>query len=225
MRILVAQDDEYAQPVVAALRTDAHEPVLAQTLPDALRLARGERFDLAVLEMTLGEERDAGIEICRELKRHSPGTLIVFCSARRATADIVAGLAGGDDYITKPFDPGELIARLRAATRRGQVAAPASATRRIAALGLDLHFGSSRAYLEGNDIGCTPHEFQLLALLTRYPGQVLSETFLLQQLDGPGTDGAGLGARVDTLRRKMREAGGEDAIHLIDEAHYSFTPV
>ena len=229
MRILVAQDDEYAETIVSALREESHDAVLVQTVADGSRLAARENFDLAILDLTLGDRADAGSEICQQLRARRPDIPIIFCSARRETADVIAALAAGDDYLIKPFAAAELRARLRALLRRLSVSGSRvePRRRRIMPTALELHFDGHSASYDGADLGCNRIQFEVLNILASYPGQVLSEEFLLRKLDasGLGEKMQSVAPQVDSLRSKLHKAGGGNEMIRVLRDGYSFTPV
>jgi DNA-binding response OmpR family regulator len=141
--------------------------------------------------------------------------------------DVVAGLShGADDYIRKPFHPGELIARVRAAARRKALgtAAGAIGPRQIQGRGLELDAERQVAYADGSDLGCTELEFQILLELTRAPGQVLTYAYLNERVwHYPNMrDSSLLKGHISSLRRKLREAGGDPStIRTVQGVGYS----
>jgi DNA-binding response OmpR family regulator len=180
----------------------------------ALETIRDTPFDLLILDLMLpGLD---GIELTRRLRaaeddgRRLP---ILMLTARDSVADRVTGLdAGADDYLVKPFDFEELLARVRALLRRTQ---PAVETRheelRFADLLLDV--GARTVYRDGREVELTPREFDLLALFMRNPNQVLTRSTLMQRVWGDDFYGESnvLEVVVGNLRRAL-EAGGEDRL-------------
>jgi DNA-binding response OmpR family regulator len=167
----------------------------------ALTLARLERPDLIVLDLMLpGVD---GLDVCRRLRQES-GVPIIMLTARVEEADRIVGLElGADDYVTKPFSPGELVARVRATLRRvsGQVG-PATILR---AGDVELDTAALAATVAGQPVDLTPTEFQLLATLVRQPGRIFSREQLLEAVHGVAFDGydRSVDSHVKNLRRKI----------------------
>jgi two-component system alkaline phosphatase synthesis response regulator PhoP len=167
----------------------------------ALTLARVEQPDLIVLDLMLpGVD---GLDVCRRLRRES-GVPIIMLTARVEEADRVVGLElGADDYVTKPFSPRELVARVRATLRRanGEVG-PASILR---AGEVELDTESLTATVAGEPLDLTPTEFQLLAVLVRQPGRIFRREQLLEAVHGFAFDGydRSIDSHIKNLRRKL----------------------
>ena len=167
----------------------------------ALALARHERPDLVVLDLNLpGMD---GLDVCRALRRESD-VPIVMLTARVEETDRLIGLElGADDYITKPFSPRELVARVRAVLRRvrGGVHQPGL----IRAGGLEIDLYGHRVTRGGEPVHLTRSEFNLLALLAQHPGQTFTRAQLLDRLHGVAYEGfdRSIDAHVKNLRRKL----------------------
>lgn len=230
MLILVVDDDEdYGEIISLALQRDSHDVVTVTDPTAALRFVDAKRPDLVVLDVALGDE--SGIDVCKRLRARQLDMPVIFLSSLDRTGDIVAGLdSGGNDYITKPFHPSELVARVRAAGRRPR-AAPAgetAASRKITVLNLELDPANHSASLDGINLLLTRLEFQILRELAEYPGQVLSHAFLTERIWGYKNidDATLLKARMSAIRRKIRDAGGnEDMIRTVHGVGYSLIPV
>ncbi|MCC7362951.1 MAG: response regulator transcription factor [Dehalococcoidia bacterium] len=230
MLVLVVEDDEdYAEIISQTLKRESHDVVVAGTASAALRFTSNKQPALAVLDVALPDGN--GLEVCRRLREHQPELPVIFLSSLDRSTDVVAGLnAGGDDYVTKPFHPSELLARVRAVTRRshpGEAHDPA-APPRIQAMGLELDTVNQAAYLDGINLNLTRLEFDVLCQLAKYPGQVLSHAFLSEQVWGYKNvnDATLLKGHVSSIRSKIRNAGGdEEMIHTVHGVGYSFTPV
>lgn len=178
-RILVVDDDPaIAEMIGIVLRGEDLEPRFAGDGDAALEAFRAERPDLVLLDVMLpGVD---GIEVCRRIRAES-GVPVIMLTARGDTADVVRGLeSGADDYIVKPFNPKELVARIRARLRP---ALPAAAdTVRIGDLSIDVVGHEVRR--GGTRINLTPLEFQLLLALAAKPQQVFTREMLLEQVWG-----------------------------------------
>jgi two-component system, OmpR family, alkaline phosphatase synthesis response regulator PhoP len=177
----------------------------------ALAIARAEKPDLIVLDIMLpGMD---GWEVCRRLRGETDVPIIIL-TARAEESDQIVGLElGADDYVTKPFSPRALLARVRAVLRRaqGQVKAPAM----VRAGGLEIDMEGRRADLNGQSLKLTPNEFKLLALLARHPGQSLTREQLLDELHGaayPSFDRS-IDSHVKNLRRKLK-AGSDQTVSI-----------
>jgi two-component system alkaline phosphatase synthesis response regulator PhoP len=167
----------------------------------ALAIARHERPDLIVLDLNLpGTD---GLDVCRALRRESDVPIIML-TARVDETDRLIGLElGADDYITKPFSPRELVARVRAVLRRVQGGVHQPGFIRAGHLEIDLH--GHRVTREGDPIQLTRTEFNLLATLAQHPGQTFTRAQLLDRLHGVAYDGfdRSVDAHIKNLRRKL----------------------
>lgn len=161
----------------------------------ALEAIAREQPDVVVLDLMLpGLD---GIEICRELRKFSSAS-VVMLTAKSEEIDKLVGLAvGADDYMTKPFSPRELVARIKAIRRRARTS-PAVTP------GLDVDVSRRIARVDGNQIALTRTEFEILATLARDPGVVVERPALLASVWGPGYDDDHLvDVHVANLRRKL----------------------
>ncbi|MFZ0546457.1 MAG: response regulator transcription factor [Candidatus Promineifilaceae bacterium] len=167
----------------------------------ALAVARDERPDLVVLDLNLpGMD---GLDVCRTLRRES-SVPIIMLTARVEEMDRLIGLElGADDYITKPFSPRELVARVRAVLRRVQGDVYQPGLVRTGDLEIDLQ--GHRVNRDGEDISLSRTEFNLLSLLAQHPGQTFTRAQLLNRLHGIAYDGfdRSIDAHVKNLRRKL----------------------
>ena len=176
-KILVVDDDEQLTRTVAAvLRQQGFEPVLAHSAEEGLQQARRAHPDLALLDVMMPVI--GGWELCRRLRAQSD-IPIVFLTALGETEDIVHGLElGADDYLVKPFNQAELLARIRAHLRRSQV----SGGEEILIFGdgeLVVDLASRRVLVDDAEVALTPREYQLLAVLVRNEGRVLRTADLI----------------------------------------------
>ena len=182
-RILLIDDEVPIQRAVAPLlRSRGYEVELAATGEEALELLRGTMPDLIVLDLGLPDME--GLDICRRVRAESAVPIVVL-SARGAEADKVASLdLGADDYVTKPFGPEELLARIRVALRR-VLSEDEPETGRLQLGDLTIDFDRHRVLRGEDEIRLTPKEFDLLTVLMRNPGRVLTHRTILKAIWGP----------------------------------------
>jgi two-component system, OmpR family, alkaline phosphatase synthesis response regulator PhoP len=183
------------------LEKDGFRVIAAGDGSTALSLARRERPDLIVLDLMLpGMD---GWEVCRALRRETDVPIIML-TARAEESDQVVGLElGADDYITKPFSPRTLLARVRALLRRTQgKLKPAQVLR---SPGLDIDLAAHRVSLDGQPVHLTPNEFKLLAVLAASPGLLLNREQLADALHGSAADSfdRSIDSHIKNLRRKL----------------------
>jgi DNA-binding response OmpR family regulator len=196
LRVLVVDDEP---PIVDLVRSylvrEGWSVLTASDGHQAVATVRAERPDVVVLDLMLpGLD---GIEVCRELRTFSDA-YVVMLTARSEEVDKLIGLAvGADDYLTKPFSPRELVARIKAILRRARTSAPA-------APGLDVDVARRVAKVDGRAVDLTRTEFDILAALARDPGAVVDRPTLLASVWGPGyTDDHLVDVHVANLRRKL----------------------
>ena len=173
--LIVEDQPKLAELLARGLREEGHAADVADRGEDALWMAPAASYDVIVLDIMLpGID---GIETCRELRRSSVWTPVLMLTARDAVGDRVTGLdAGADDYLTKPFSFDELLARLRALTRR--VPAERPVTVEVGDLRLDP--AAHRAWRGETELELSAKEFAMLELLMRRPGNVLTREQLLE---------------------------------------------
>ncbi len=206
--ILVVDDDGHIREVVRfALGRAGHSVREADNGRAALRAVAERMPDLIVLDIVMPEED--GLATCREIRRHSR-VPVIFLSSRDDELDRVLGLElGGDDYVSKPFSPRELVARVSAVLRRtaAPVAENAARVVRVGALQLDLE--RHRCELNGGELVLTVTEFELLHALMGAPGRVLSRSQLIERAydgDHHVTERT-VDSHVRRLRKKLADAG------------------
>ena len=209
-RILVVDDEEDILELVKYnLVKEGYHVTGALTGEDALKKVRSEAFDLIILDLMLpGID---GLEVTKKIKNNqkTENIPIVMLSAKGEEADIVTGLElGADDYITKPFSPRVLIARVRTALRR-QSRKPDDETTVVYIHQLEIHPGRRSVQAEGKSVDLTYTEFQVLYTLARRPGWVFTRTMIVDAVRGddyPVTDRS-VDVQIVGLRKKLGSCG------------------
>jgi DNA-binding response OmpR family regulator len=211
-RVLVVEDEPaILESVAYALRRDGFAPSAAATSADAERGA-GDA-DLIVLDLMLPD--GSGFDLIRNLRAAGCQTPIIVLSSRDGEADRVAALeTGADDYVTKPFSPREVVARVRAVLRR---AAPQPSEAPQAPGGqavLTVDALTRRAQVGGRPLEVTRVEFDLLASLLENPGRVYTRAQLIDRVwgDGFAISDRTVDSHVKSLRKKVAEAGGDPGL-------------
>ena len=209
-RILLVEDDtSLIDGLEYTLVKNSFDVRVAQTVREALALFDQDTFDLLLLDLTLPD--GTGFDICRSVRRHSE-VPIIFLTASDEEVNVVMGLdIGGDDYITKPFNLGELVSRIKALLRRARkLRSPILESHGIA---VDLMKGS--ATKNGQSLELTAAEQRLLILFLQNPGMILSRNSILERLwDSPSdfVDDNTLTVNVTRLRRTLEELGLKDVL-------------
>ncbi|MDP2663599.1 MAG: response regulator transcription factor [Dehalococcoidia bacterium] len=209
-KILVVDDEaRIVELVQVYLERDGFLVLAARDGIEALEVARRERPDLVILDLMLPGM--GGLEVCRVLRSES-SVPIIMLTARDEEVDKLIGLElGADDYITKPFSPREVVARVRAVLRRA--ASVAAHERRLVAGNLIVDSERHEVFCHGNTVMVTPTEFKLLEAFARSPGRVYSRLQLLEMAQGEAYEGyeRTIDAHIKNLRDKLsafrREAG------------------
>jgi two-component system KDP operon response regulator KdpE len=203
-RILVVDDEpQFLRALQTNLRGAGYEVVGAATAEEALASAGLREPDAIILDLVLPDR--TGTDVLRDLRRWSEVPVILVSAVGEEAEKIAALDAGADDYVTKPFAIGELLARLRAALRR--VSPASEPVLEIGDLVVDLEKRS--VAVAGSPVHLTPHEFDLLALLARNEGKLLTQKTILREVWGPAyqLESSYLHVFVSQLRRKLDPEG------------------
>ena len=213
MEILIVEDDQRMAALLdRGLRGEGHRVFVASDGPEGLDFARLRAYDVIVLDVLLPGLN--GFDIAKRLRQEGDKTPILMLTAKDTPSDAVQGLdSGADDYLTKPFAFEELLARLRAVSRRGPIAHNLLLT-----VGdLELNPASHQVHRGGRPITLTPREFQVLELLMRRAGRVVPRDTLLDAVWGEEADVGfnTVDAFVSSLRRKLDADGATRLIHTI----------
>ncbi len=209
--ILVVDDEEDLTELVGRyLRRERFNVVSANDGTTALELARRHAPDVVVLDLMLpGMD---GLEVCRQLRQFS-NAYVLMLTARSDEVDKIVGLTvGADDYMTKPFSPRELVARVHALLRRSRGVTETSTANHLDQFGdLVIDYEAHEVTLRGQIVSLTPHEFDLLATLAARPGQVFTREQLLERVWGEDFYGDEhvLDVHVSHLRQKLGEDPAE----------------
>ena len=207
-RVLVCDDElQILRALRVILRDAGFEVVTAQSAQEALDAAALQAPDAAILDLILPDGN--GIEVCRSIREWSQMPILVLSAVGEESEKIRALDAGADDYVTKPFAPGELVARLNAALRRATRPEEPS----LAVDGLEIDLAGHRVSRDGQEIHLTPKEFDLLRVLARNRGRLMTHRALLGEVWGRAyeEDTHTLRVHVANLRRKIERDPGAPA--------------
>jgi two-component system KDP operon response regulator KdpE len=221
-RVLVCDDEGHiVRALKIVLREAGFEALPAETAAEAQQVATLQLPDAAILDLVLPD--GDGVEVCRAIREWSEMPILVLSAVGDEDHKVRALEAGADDYVTKPFSPRELVARLRAIMRR---AAPAAGEPVIRADGLEVDLGARLVRRDGAEVHLTPIEFDLLRTLVRNRGRLLTHRALLQEVWGPGyaEDVATLRTNIARLRRKIEPEGAPRFIRTDPGVGYRFAP-
>ncbi|MEU4562210.1 response regulator transcription factor [Actinoplanes sp. NPDC023936] len=201
--VLVAEDDERQAEVLRRyLGAEGHRVTVAHDGLAALEQVRRTQPDLLVLDVMM--PRLDGMDLCRALRRESDIPVLML-TARSGEDDLLLGLEiGADDYLTKPYSPRELVARVRTLLRRAHTRT-SGAVRRVGPIRVDTE--RHEVTVDGVPVECTPGEFALLALMTTQPDRVFTRAQLLEHTNGfdRETTGRTVDMHVMSLRRKIEK--------------------
>ena len=199
MKVLVVDDEaQFARALATNLRGAGYDVETAATAEEALAAAKLNSPDAVILDLRLPD--GSGRDVTRELRTWSEAPVIVVSAVGDEEEQIAALDAGADDYVTKPFPIGELLARLRAVLRR---AAPSEPVLTVGPIRVDLDARS--VTVDGNAVRLTPHEFGILRVLAQNPGKLMTHRAILREVWGPayGDESNYLHVYVSQLRRKL----------------------
>lgn len=203
-RVLVVDDEpRYVRAISVNLEASGYQVLTAPDGTKAVEAAAAEAPDLILLDIRMpGMD---GYDACRRIREFS-SVPIIMLTAKAEAADKVKGLdAGADDYVTKPFSADELMARVRAALRRVELASQPAPRASFEAGELQIDFAQQRVFARGEEIKLTPTEYRLLSELVREAGRVLVPEHLLENVWGPGYVGENrlLWQAIHRLRHKI----------------------
>ncbi|MHA4814151.1 response regulator [Streptomyces aculeolatus] len=216
-RVLVVDDEpQIVRALVINLKARKYEVDAAQDGATALKLAADRHPDVIVLDLGLPDMD--GVDVIRGIRGWTRVPILVL-SARHSSDEKVEALdAGADDYVTKPFGMDELLARLRAAVRRAEPAAPEGDQAVVATDAFTVDLAAKKVNRDGADVRLTPTEWHLLEVLVRNAGRLVSQKQLLKEVWGPsyGTETNYLRVYMAQLRRKL-EADPAHPRHFVTE--------
>jgi two-component system response regulator MprA len=223
--VLVADDDRaIRESLDRALELEGYDVTVAADGVEALARVRKDAFEALVLDVMM--PHIDGLGVCRVLRAEGDRTPVLMLTARVETSDRVAGLdAGADDYLPKPFELDELLARLRALLRRtlpdGGAHGANEEVLRLAALRIDP--AARLVHWADNEVRLSKTEFDLLELMVRNEGVVLEHSSIYQRIWGYnfGANSKNLAVYVGYLRRKLADAGAPNLIHTVRGVGYA----
>ncbi|HUQ62866.1 MAG TPA: response regulator transcription factor [Acidimicrobiales bacterium] len=218
--VVIEDEDSIAGAVEARLRSEGFRVEVAYDGLAGIELCEKVHPDLVVLDLMLpGLD---GLEVCRRIQRNRPVPVLML-TARDSETDMLVGLAvGADDYMTKPFSPRELVARVHAILRRMErtLVFPGP---KVRAGSVEIDPGARQVRNAGESVHLTPTEFDLLSWLVTHPGSVFTRDQLLAQVWGY-TDGSGV-RTVDSHVRALRRKLGADIVRTVHGVGYAFETI
>ena len=224
-KILLVDDEEtMIRSLATLLAAEGYEVITAADGPGGFEAARTQRPDLVVLDVMLpGTD---GLEVCRQIRTWSTVPVIML-TAKTAEVDKVVGLeVGADDYVTKPFSPRELVARVKAQLRRAHMQRTQAEADRLEAGEVVMDVGRRAVTARSRPVSLSPKEFDLLKVLLSHPGRVLGRDFLLNHVWGQDYfgDTRTLDVHIRWLREKIEDDPGHPArIQTVHGVGYRFS--
>ena len=225
MQILLVDDEvELTDPLSRVLKREGYNVDVAYDGAVGSDLAAKSRYDLLILDWMLPHK--TGLEICQQVRQAGQATPVLFLTAKDTIDDRVQGLdAGADDYLVKPFELRELLARVRALLRRSASDSAIAHSQRLKVADLELDCENQLGYRPGRSIELSEKETQLLAYLIENSGQLLTHAQIYQHLwseEGEQPSSNVLAALIRLLRRKIEVSGETQLIHTVYGKGYRF---
>ncbi len=224
VKILVVEDERAIREMVAFhLQRASFSVVEAANSQEAMIIISDEQPDLAIIDWMLPDM--SGLELTRNLRRNKDNEdlAIIMLTAKNEERDMIAGLHGGaDDYITKPFSPKELVARIRTVLRRSQ---PSAIDEIIKSGVIEIDSAAHRVKLNGDQIKLGPTEYRLLKFFVTHPDRVFSRSQLLDKAWGGNVyvEERTVDVHVRRLRAILEKSGADDYIQTVRGAGYRYS--
>jgi two-component system KDP operon response regulator KdpE len=216
--ILVVEDDPPIRKFLrGALSGEGYRIAEAETGEQALRLAAQQPPDLIILDLGLPDID--GQQVLKRLREWFTGPIVILSARDQEQQKVQALDAGADDYLSKPFGAGELLARMRAALRRSAKASGGAEASTFSAGDLQVDLAARRVVVRGEEVHLTPIEYKLLTTLIRHSGKVLTHRFLLKEVWGPGNadETHYLRVHMAALRRKVERDSANPEVLLTEQ--------